>query len=258
MSAYLKRFLEIFLISFLLFSCAHVEKEKSPEEIYREGEHLYHKKRYAKAIEVLKPLPENYPQDPYAIKAELLIADVYYESGKYGEALSHYEDFFELHPTHPKTPYVLYRIGMCYYKRVLGADRDQTFTKEAISRFQYLISNHPESRYAKKAKKKIRILENKLSKNRFLIGKFYLKKGKYEAAIERLKEALDKVSDRKLKNKILLYLVFAYKKAGREDKAKDIYSKLKKFSPKSKCTKKAKDILDGKLSFFDRFKLIYF
>ena len=46
-----------------------------------------------RAIEYFQAVIDNYPYSEHAVKAELKIADAYYDDGKYDEALSYYRDF---------------------------------------------------------------------------------------------------------------------------------------------------------------------
>ena len=54
------------------------------------------------AIETFQSIIDNYPYSDYAIRAELAIADAYFDNGQYEEALTYYRDFDELHPGHAK------------------------------------------------------------------------------------------------------------------------------------------------------------
>jgi outer membrane assembly lipoprotein YfiO len=96
--------------------------------------HWFLKPDFSGAIETFQNIIDNYPYSEQAVLAQLAIGDAYYKSEKYDQALSYYRDFVELHPEHHQVPYAMFQTAMSYYKQSRDASRDQTATKEALTR----------------------------------------------------------------------------------------------------------------------------
>jgi outer membrane assembly lipoprotein YfiO len=61
-------------------------------------------------------------------------------------------------------------------------ERDQQKTKEALAKFQEIVSNFPKSRRVEDARRMILACEGKLALKEYKVGYFYERRGRYEAA----------------------------------------------------------------------------
>ena len=102
------------LIAALAAACAGApppekfEDLPSAETLYDQGQkqladeqngfHFFLKPDLGKSIETFQNIIDNYPYSEQAVLAQLAIADAYFQSEKYDEAISYYKDFVELHP----------------------------------------------------------------------------------------------------------------------------------------------------------------
>lgn len=223
--------------------CIAACKDKKPlfeevppaDELYSMGEKelegkkilpFYTRIDYARAIEIFQAIIDNYPYSEYALKAELKIADAYYEDGKYDEALSYYRDFGDLHPQHPMVPYTIYQSGMCHYERIENVQRDQTATRNALGFFDRLLVQYPHSNYAHEAEPLWRELQIRLAEHQERIADFYRGRGEYEAAAERYRLLLDANPGLGLDARILLKLGESYAALDRVDEADRIFRTL--------------------------------
>lgn len=188
---FLKKTTLLAALIILISGCALWNKQavtpSSPEIIYARGYKDYQKGNYEKAIESFQKLKEEYPLSELAIRAELGIADAHFSMEEYGYAESAYSAFASLHPTNDFLPYVLYQIGMCHYKQLLGIDRDQTATLSALREFEKLTSRFPGSQFSILAEKNIRHCKELLAGHEFYVGNLYFKMKQYKAAMQRFK-----------------------------------------------------------------------
>jgi outer membrane assembly lipoprotein YfiO len=150
---------------------------------------------YPAAIAQFQEVIDNYPFSEFAPLAELKIADINREIAKFDEAASFYQDFVELHPTHPKLPYALYQLGECYISQMLDPDRDQESTRKALSQLEFLTSKFPESEYSEQAKSLLGRARAQLALREARIGDFYYGKEAYHAAAPRYRAALEQSGD---------------------------------------------------------------
>ncbi len=181
---------------------------------------------YEEAIETFQAIVDNYPYSDYAIRSELQIADAYFESNKFEEALSYYRDFADLHPQHEKVPYTLWRAALCHERRVLEAQRDQSATRDAIVFLDRLLLQHPHSEYTERAEKLWRELQTTLAENVEGIADFYFERGEYEAASERYRALLNEYPGLGLDARVLYRLGECYAALQRQDEADRIFRTL--------------------------------
>ncbi len=243
-------YLALMLLCFFIISgCAsHKGIEKSyrnAEEMYNDGVQQYHAIHYEDAESILGDLMERYPLSNYALEGEMLLADVLYADEKYDEARVYYTDFVALHPSHSKASYALFQKGMCFFREVLSADRDQTNTRKAIIAFEDLSKNYPESSYNDKAVELVAFLRQRLAERELYVGKFYIKKKKYRGALSRLKIILKQYPHSDIVDEALYYIVKSYVKLGEEDLAREVLSTMTSDYPSSPYTKDARKIVGG-------------
>lgn len=165
------------------------------EELAEKGMEYFDDEDYHDALKAFTLLKERYPYSRYAILAELKVADAHFHRKEYAEAIVAYGEFLQLHPKNDAIPYVMYQIGECYYKQLLGEDRDQTPTRQAIAAFQRLLQEHPNSTYANTARERILKCRKLLMKHELYVAKFYFKSKLYEAALGRFEGVLERYKD---------------------------------------------------------------
>jgi len=173
----------------------------SAEELYAKGQkqlaeeeggfRFFLKPDLGDAIQTFQDIIDNYPYSEQATLAQLAIADAYYRSEKYEEAVSYYKDFVELHPEHRLAPYAMFQTGMSYYQQSRDAQRDQTATREALAHFDRLLARHPHAEQAAEAEEKWRELRTRLGQHTMNVANYYFDRDEYPSAAERYREILN-------------------------------------------------------------------
>ncbi|MBI4768643.1 MAG: outer membrane protein assembly factor BamD [Deltaproteobacteria bacterium] len=166
------------------------ELEKTAESLIMEGMDAYQRKKYEKAGEAFQNLKDRFPYNPYAIVAELKLADSYFLNKEYLLAATAYKEFEKLHPANEIIPYVIFQLGMCYFKLMPAIDRDQSDAFRAAQEFERLVKNYPQSEYVSQAEANLIRAKKNLAAHEFYIGEFYLTQNKYEAALSRFEGIL--------------------------------------------------------------------
>jgi len=187
---------------------------------------LYQWIDYEEAIAIFQSIVDNYPYSEYAVEAELKIADAYFASAKYDEALSYYRDFSDLHPQHPQVPYTVWRAARCHEEQVLEPYRDQSATRDALVFLDRLLLQHPHSEYAERAEKTWRELQTRLAESVEGVADFYFDRSEYEAAAERYRALLNEYPGLGLDARVLFKLGRSYAALRRTDEADRIYRTL--------------------------------
>lgn len=111
------------------------------------------------------------------------------------DARSLYLDFVTLFGDHPLAPYAQFQAGICSLKQASHPAKDQSQTYRAISDFQEVRVRFPNSRYATAALGQVREAESILAEHEYIVGRFYMKKSAWDAAIDRFQYLLERYPD---------------------------------------------------------------
>ena len=195
----------IFLILFLLIflnACSKDKKEVSLikeskqdlemisayKEAYNalgEGDPYFAAKKFLEA-ELL------FPQSQWAPRSALMASYSYYLQNYYSEALSNLERYLITYPTDDNLVYAHYLIAMCYYETIEDEKRDSDPLIKAREKFNFLVKIYPNTDFALDSKFKLDLIEDILASKEMYIGRHYIKKGKWIAAINRFKTVIEK------------------------------------------------------------------
>lgn len=206
------------------------------QALFGKAQKLYERKNYADALPFYEELRTRFPMSPYLTETELKIGEAYFNKSDYLEAEMALQSFRTLHPTHPQTPYATFLLGQTHDKRVpKSPSRDQTQAKHAVRVFSELLRKHPDSPYQTESEKLLQKNKDKLLEKDLMVGNYYLKRKKYDAAISRLNEVLQSDASEKIKTQAKYKKALAFYKSGRKNDAKEILNELAVSDPKNKA-----------------------
>ena len=217
--------------------------DPTAEALYDEGTQYFAEKRYLRAIDVLTKLKAEYPFSPQLTDADLKIADAYYLSQQYPEAINAFKEFQSMHPTNENIPFVIYRLGQAHLDQFTSIERDQKNTEIAKGYFENVITNYPKSAYAGPAREQLAKAVGYLAEHEFNIASFYLQQEKYPAARERFEEIVRKYRGTPVAARSLFFLGESYRKEKNNVKAILAYEALLQYYPESKFAPEAKTYL---------------
>jgi outer membrane protein assembly factor BamD len=167
-------------------AAAKERKELTVEEQYELGLKYLRRESYVKALEQFNRIRNTHRDDPYSVKAELAIADVYYKKREWDQARLAYEDFMRMHPRHPDLDYVVYRMGLSLYRKAPAvAARDQTWTKQAVHSWAGFDSRFPDSAYKAEVAELLDESRDRLAKKELAIARFYVRRHAWAAVSNR-------------------------------------------------------------------------
>ena len=132
-----------------------------------------------------------FPQSEWASRSALMASYSYYMHNYYVEALSNLERFIKTYPTDKNLVYAHYLIAMCYYETIEGEKRDSGPLLKAKEKFNYVVSNYPNTDFALDSKFKLDLIEDILAAKEMYLGRHYIKKGKWIAGINRFKNVVE-------------------------------------------------------------------
>ena len=208
---------------------------------FQYAQELAKNERYEEAIQEFQEVKNKHPYSRFAVEAELEIANLFFKRESFIEAQSAYEVFKSLHPQHPQTDLVTFRIGLSFFNQLPSSiDRDLSLAKKAITHFEEVTRKFPQSTYVQEAVEKRLSAQSMLVEKEFYIADFYLKKKKYKSALSRYERVID-APPGKLKDRALYGATVCAVLAGVQEKGKKYFAALTEEFPDSPYAKTIRD-----------------
>lgn len=225
------RLLLLFLLS---ISAAHARTQMTAEETYNLGQRYMKRGSYVKALEQFNRVRTYFRDDPFALKAELAIADLHYQKNEWDAARLAYEDFLRAHPRYNELDYVVYRLGLTAYKKApLVAARDQTWARQAVNTWSSFPVRFPQSPHSEEVDKLLQKARDRLAHKELLIGRFYDKREAWPAVAGRMENLLRQYPQSPDRAEALYLLGRAYAGLEQYDLAQSALQKLEQEAPGS-------------------------
>ena len=174
-------------------------------------------KKWITARQYFSKLLEGYPQSQYRADAKLGVGDSYLgenNSASFVYAVNEYREFLAFYPTNLRADYAQYQLGMVHLKQMLGPQRDQTETKEAIHEFNVFLERYPNSALLPEAKKRLREAKDRMADGELQVGTFYLHLRAYPSAIPRFRALLESDPEYSRRDAVYFYLAETLEKSG--------------------------------------------
>ena len=191
-------------------------------------------------------LGKQYPSSDWAQKGQLMTTYANYQAGDYTSAVTSAERYLKDYPNSPDAPYVLYLQANAYYMQIPDISRDQENAQKALTAFQAVVQKYPKSEYVEDSKYKIDVTEDQLAGKEMSIGRFYLNRRNYTAAINRFRNVLQYYQTTRHAEEALYRLVEAYLGLGITDEAQTAAAVLGHNFPDSQWYQDAYNLLKGK------------
>jgi outer membrane protein assembly factor BamD len=189
--------------------------EEPADKLYNEGLYLMNQRKDNKAAsKKFEEVDRQHPYSDWARKSLLMSAYASYESGNYDECISSANRYISLHPGSPDAAYAQYLIAMSNFDQIPDVTRDQGRTEKAIAALEEVIRKYPTSEYSNSAKKKIEIARDQLAGREMNVGRYYMERRDYTAAINRFKVVVTRYQTTRHVEEALARLTEAYMAIG--------------------------------------------
>ena len=166
--------------------------EEPVDDLYNRAMDLLQQGEDRQAAQAFEEVERQHPYSEWATRAQLMSAYAFYEANDYDEAVAAAQRFIDLHPGNQDVAYAYYLIGVSHYEQISDVGRDQKMTELALEAFDELIRRFPDSRYARDAEIKADLARDHLAGKEMEIGRYYLRRGEYVAAINRFNNVIDR------------------------------------------------------------------
>ena len=215
--------------------------------LYDRGTEALTSKKWLRAREYFRQLVDNYPQSSLRPDAKLALGDTYLGENSVESlilAQSEFREFLTFYPTHPRADYAQYKLGYGHWAQMLGPQRDQTQTKEAIAEFELFLERFPNSPLAPEVRKKLRESRDRLSESEYQVGLFYHRSRWYPGAVDRFKSVLKQDPEYTRRDAVYYYLAESLTRMQMGAEALPYLDRLVKEFEQSEYLERAKKLLD--------------
>lgn len=190
------------------------------EEIYKKGElELETGKKPKEALVYFQEVERLYPYTEFAKRALIMQAYTHHRAKEYPEARDAAQRYLDFYPGDEDAPYALYLMALSYYDQIDDVGRDQGVTFQALQGMRDVIETYPDSEYARSAMLKFELAFDQLAAKEMEVGRYYLKRGHYTAAINRFRVVVQDFQTTTHTAEALHRLVESYLALGLTDEA---------------------------------------
>lgn len=189
--------------------------DEPADKLYNEGLYMMNEKKDLKAAsKKFEEVDRQHPYSDWARKSLLMSAYSYYQAGDYDSCIGSATRYVTLHPGSPDASYAQYLIAASHFDQIPDISRDQGRTEKAIAALEEVVRKYPTSEYATQAKNKIQAARDQLAGKEMDVGRYYMSKRDYAAAINRFKTVVTRYQTTRHVEEALARLTEAYMAIG--------------------------------------------
>lgn len=224
----LRKFVLVTVVAFAVAACGGFgarENDRplesfSAEELYKRAEfELESERNSEEAARFFGEVERLYPYSEWARRALVMQAFSYHRARDYEASRSAAQRFLTTYPADQDAAWAQYLLALSYYDQVDDVGRDQGLTFQALQSLRDVIERYPDSEYARSAILKFDLAFDHLGGKEMEIGRYYLKRGHYVAAVNRFRVVVEDFQTTTHTAEALHRLVEAYLSLGLTDEA---------------------------------------
>jgi outer membrane protein assembly factor BamD len=223
----------------------YVEQTEPADVLYNQGLANLEQGRLKEAGKKFEAVDRQHPYSEMARKSMVMDAFTQYRQGNYADAINAGKRYVALYPTNPDAAYAQYIVGLSYYRQIRDVTQDQKEARRTIEALDELVQRWPDSEYVDDAQVKIRFARDQLAGKEMQIGRYYLERREYIAAIKRFRIVVESYSNTRHVEEALSRLTEAYYAMGLTNEAQTAAAVLGNNYPDSQWYKDAYALLQS-------------
>ncbi len=186
----------------------------TPEQIFERGEFELARGREEDAAYYFSEIERLYPYSSWAKRALIMQAFSYHADKDYPNSRAAAQRYIDFYPTDEDAAYAQYLLALSYYDQIDEIGRDQGLTFQALQSLRTVIEVYPDSEYAASAILKFDLAFDHLAAKEMEIGRYYLSRSHYTAAINRFRVVVEDFQTTSHTPEALYRLIEAYLSLG--------------------------------------------
>jgi outer membrane protein assembly factor BamD len=246
--------LSLAFVSLPLAGCSIFSKDdplaQAPDEpadkLYNEGLALQKRGDWKTAGDKFNEIVRISSYTEWGKKALLMAAYSYYVAKDYDASINAARRYVSQYPNSPDAAYAQYLMGSAHYDQIPDVHRDQSRTEKAFLTLLEVEKRWPNSEYAKAARRKIDAARDNLAGREMTIGRYYLERREYTAAINRFRVVVSQYQTTNQIEEALARLAECYLALGIESEAQTAAAILGHNFPESQWYKDTHKLMSSK------------
>ncbi|MDJ1015086.1 MAG: outer membrane protein assembly factor BamD [Paracoccaceae bacterium] len=191
----------------------------SAEELYNRAEFELETGDPEEAARLFGEVERLYPYSEWSRRALIMQAFSYHLDRDYEASRGASQRFLITFPADEDAPYAQYLLALSYYDQIDDVGRDQGLTFQALQALREVIETYPDSEYARSSILKFDLAFDHLAQKEMEIGRYYLKRGHFLAAINRFRVVVEDFQTTTQTPEALHRLIESYLSLGMTDEA---------------------------------------
>jgi outer membrane protein assembly factor BamD len=192
---------------------------RSAEDIFNAGELALAAGDAGQAAQLFDAVERLYPYSDWSRRATIMAAYAHYQDRNFAESRMAAERYLDFYPADDDAAYAQYLIALTHYDQIVDVGRDQSTTFEALVALREVIERYPDSDFVKSSELKFDLALDQLAGKEMEVGRYYLKRGHFTAAINRFRAVVEEYQTTSHTAEALYRLIEAYLSLGLTDEA---------------------------------------
>ncbi|MBC7164370.1 MAG: outer membrane protein assembly factor BamD [Roseovarius sp.] len=190
------------------------------QQIFERGEYDLNRRKPKLAAQSFAEIERLYPYSAYAKRAIIMQAFAHHQDKEYEQSRAAAQRYLDFFPADEDAAYAQYLLALSYYDQIDEVGRDQGLTFQALQALREVIERYPDSEYVNPARLKFDMAFDHLASKEMEVGRYYLKRGNYAAAINRFRVVVEDFQTTTQTPEALHRLVEAYLSLGLVNEAR--------------------------------------
>ncbi len=217
----------------------------APETLYNQGLANMKAGNLSEAGRKFDAIDRQNPFTEWGRKALVMSTFTKYRLGRNDEAVATGNRYMSQYPQSQDSAYVQYLVGLAYSKQIADVTQDQRAATRTIDAMNKVVTNYPSSEYVEDAQAKIRFARDQLAGKEMQIGRYYLERKEYLAAIQRFRNVVEQFPNTNQVEEALARLTEAYYAMGITEEAQTAAAVLGRNYPDSQWYADSFKLLKG-------------
>ncbi|MGV6812857.1 MAG: outer membrane protein assembly factor BamD [Brevirhabdus sp.] len=202
-----------------MFRAAPPAETFTAEQLFTQAEYEMEIGKPDDAAETFGEVERLYPYSELAKRALIMQAFAYHKDHDYENSRATAQRYVDFYPADEDAAYATYLLALSYYDQIDEVGRDQGLTFQALQALRVVIERYPETEYARSAILKFDLAFDHLAAKEMEIGRYYLKRGHFTAAINRFRVVVEQFQTTSQTAEALYRLIEAYLSLGLDAEA---------------------------------------
>lgn len=185
-----------------------------PERMYDQGLGRLKSGDHEGAAKKFGEISRNYSSSEWARKGLIMQAFANYEGQRWDDAITASRSYLQRYPKTKDAAYAQYLYAMSNFNQIPDTTRDQDRSEKALAALNDLVQKYPHSEYVSDARYRINVARDQIAGNYMEVGRFYLERRNYTAAINRFRDVVSKYQTTRHVEEALERLTEAYMALG--------------------------------------------